>query len=511
MDVEHIEERLRGRWSHEGAYTGRLTLPAEASGPLKVAVRARGGASVGLSVAVVALALVIVAGMAVIGGQRAGRVSASGSPTAAPTSGPDRSAAVSGLTLIEPTVVLDLGDSSLTGLVLGPDGAAYILDTTAQEVDRLDLATGAQLTVMAAGQQAPEPGGTMGVVKNPRLITTGGGDVLILDSSNSLWTWHPATGNASGRGVLKKTSMPDNETWGNDARAIGTYVTNSVLGQYNFYVLMPSTQQIIKYPAAPDGSGYPAAGRSYYLSVGQDLSNVTDMYIDGNVYLADDGRITKYKLGQAVDGWSVATPPGLAKTPRYTVLTADNSAPDQGHLYAYDGANQRIAEFAKTDGAYVGQYVADPMGAPWLSAAAGMFVKTNAGGTSPKIYWTEGNYLLSASLEPSAAQSSPSVVVPSASAARPSASVAERSPTTRPGPLPTPILPSGTSDPGWFQYRVLPGDTGYEIARQFHLQLWELELANPQVKNFSSLLIGQLLNIPPPEQLTQPPTTPVPS
>jgi hypothetical protein len=505
MDIELIEERLRGRWARERTYAGHLTLTSEALAPLRVAVRARGGASVGLSAAAVALVLIVVAGMAVIGGQRAGHGGASGSPTAAPTSGPDRSAAASSGTISEPTVLLDLGDSSLTGLVLGPDGAAYFLDTTSNQVDRMDLTSGALLTVATEGQQAPAPGevvgGGMAVVAKPRLITTGGGDVLILDSSNSLWAWHPAV-STSGRGVLKKIFIPDSASWGAGARAIGTYVTSLALGRYNIYIVMPSAQQILKYQAAADGSGYPTAGRSNYLSVAQDVGNVTGMYVDGNVYLAADGRISKYQLGQAVAGWSLATPPALAKTPRYTVLTADNPAPDQGLLYAYDAANQRIVEFVKANGDYIAQYLGDPLAAPWLSSAGGMFVNAAADGTT-KVYWTEGSYLLSASLGASAAE--PSFV------AEPSAVVAEPSPTPASGPLPTPVQPSGTSDPGWFQYRVLPGDTVSKVASKFSLQLWELELANPQIKNFNSLLIGQLLNIPPTAQLTQPPTTPVPS
>jgi hypothetical protein len=77
--------------------------------------------------------------------------------------------------------------------------------------------------------------------------------------------------------------------------------------------------------------------------------------------------------------------------------------------------------------------------------------------------------------------------------------------------LPTPISPTWTSGPGWFTYRVLPGDTMSKIAGKFNLQLWELELANPQITNFNRLLVGQLLYIPPPGQVTEPPTTPVPS
>jgi hypothetical protein len=313
------------------------------------------------------------------------------------------------VTVIQPQVVLSFGTDNLASAVLGPDGAAYVLDTTVNKVYRVDLATGAKLAVAAASQQAPAPGGITGTVANPRLLTTGGGDVLILDSSNSLWLWHPATGNTSGRGILKKVFMPDNETWGLGARVIGTFVTNAVLGQYNFYIVLPSQQQILKYPPAPDGSGYPAAGRANYLSVAQDVSNLSDMYVDGKVYLVDKGKITQYQLGQAVKGWTVDPPPDALvrpKAPYYTKLIADSTAQDQGTFYAYDNTNRRIVAFKKIDGTIAGEYIV-PDDSPYLSALTGMFVTGGAGATNPVLYWVESGNLMGAALVP-ATDASPS-------------------------------------------------------------------------------------------------------
>jgi hypothetical protein len=345
-----------------------------------------------------------------------------------------RAQAVAGLdqyfhvTIVQPQVVLSFGNDDLEAAVLGPDGAAYVLDTTASKVYRVDLQTGAKIAVAASGQVAPAAGGLEGIVTTPRLLATGGGDILILDSSNSLWVWHPAAGNKTGRGILKKVYIPDDETWGLGPKAMGTFIVNTVIGQFNFYIVVPSQSQVVKYPPAPDGSGYPSAGRANYLSVAQDLSHVSDMYVDGKVYLVDKGKITQYQLGQAVHGWSVDSPKDTLirpKAPFYTRLIADNSTDGQGTFYAYDNTNRRIIAFKKVDGSIVGQYMV-PANMPWFSAVTGMFVTGGAGTTSPTpgtsttsgtsgtpganpvLYWTESGNLMGAPLIPATTQTPPS-------------------------------------------------------------------------------------------------------
>ena len=321
------------------------------------------------------------------------------------------------VTVVQPQTILSFGTDDLEAAVLGPDGAAYVLDTTVNKVYRVDLKTGARIAVAAANQLAPAAGGLVGVVTNPRLLTTGGGDVLILDSSNSLWVWHPAAGNTAGRGILKKVFIPDNETWGLGPRAMGTFIINSQIGQYNYYVVVPSQSQVVKYPPAPDGSGYPSAARANYLSVAQDLTHVTDMYVDGKVYLVDKGKITQYQLGQAVKGWSVDAPPDTLirpQSPYYTKMISDNANQDQGNFYAFDNTNRRIIAFKKSDGTIVGQYMV-PANTPWFAALTGMFVTggTPAAPTSgptatsapvaplnPILYWTESGNLMGAALNP---------------------------------------------------------------------------------------------------------------
>ena len=327
------------------------------------------------------------------------------------------------VSVVQPQVVLTFATDNLTGLVLGPDGAAYILDNTANKVYRVNLDTGAKIAVISAGQQ-PRSGGA--TVDYPRLITTGGEDVIVVDGINSVWKWREVQGNKNGVGSLLPVYIPDNVNWGIGPRAIGTFVINAAQNLYNFYIVVPSQKQIIKYTAAPDGSGYPKNTRSNFLIVAQDVTNVDDMYIDGKVYVVQGGKITQYELGQA-KGWTVDDPPdtvgdtAIRPKPQYTRLTADDPTLDQGTFYAYDVKSRRIVAFLKSDGSVVGQYMV-PEDTPWFTALTGMFVLPAAGGAYPILYWTEGSSLMKASLTPAGPSIPAATPGPTGPSARPSTS-----------------------------------------------------------------------------------------
>jgi hypothetical protein len=311
------------------------------------------------------------------------------------------------VSVVTPQVVLSFGSDELTGIVLGPDGGAYVIDQTNSYVYRVDLVTRYKIAVAVPGEQPPG-GGTVGT---PRLLAVGGPDVLILDSANILWRWRPGAGAATGQGTLIKLNVEGSGTWGSGVRAIGTFLTDANLGQYTLYIVVPSAGQVLKYPASSDGSGYRAKDKSNYL-LGENLSvsQVDDMYIDGSLYLLDNGTAKRYDSGQQVlKGWS-ADPPGdtviRPSAPFYTKISADNAIADQGNLYAYDGGNRRIVSFTKNNGKYVQQFIL-PTTSPYLSALKGMFVRTGANSTNPVLYWIEGGNLLSAPLF-TAAPASPS-------------------------------------------------------------------------------------------------------
>ncbi len=317
-----------------------------------------------------------------------------------------------GVTTLHPIIVASFTTDDLGDLVLGPDGAAYLIDSTSKYVYRVNLETKATLTVTYENSVS-----TVGqyLVGAPTHLAVGGPDVLMLDSLNSLWTWQPALGDKTGRGVLKKVSIPDNANWGLGIRGVGAFVTNDKLGLYNLYIIVPTAQQILKYQPAQDGTGYPKDSKSPYLSLPQDVSSVDDMYVDGKIFLVDHGQLNRYDRGQVSKGWSTDLPKDKVirpLAPIYKRVTADNPAQDKGNFYAFDSQNRRILALQKSDGAVVGEYIA-PVGTPWLTSVKGMFVIPGTSTTSPILYWTEGSSLLMAYLDPDlapAATPSPSAV-----------------------------------------------------------------------------------------------------
>jgi LysM repeat protein len=450
--------------------SGRISGVDAGPRPLTSQVRVRHGMPAGLAAAAIALVLIVVAGAGLYGSSRGGHASASGSPTEPPTSGPDRSTSASAVGIeIQPKVFAEFGADPLSALVLGPDNAAYVLDEITDTVYRVDLQTGARIAVVEINQTVAGPN-KIEVVGAPTLLATGGGDVLVLDGNGILWRWHPVPGSA-GRGVLSEVNIPDEKTWGLGARAIATYLVNSQLGQYNLYVAAPGQRQILKYPPAADGSGYPTAGRSNYFQAEQDLIGVDDLYIDGDVYLVNGGQITKYQLGAAVPGWSPAIPRDRSALPFYTRLVADSATRGHGTFYAYDSANNRVIAFSKADGAYVQQYAA-PADTGLLHALTGMFVTTDDAGANPTLYWTEGGNLMSASLN---------ALLPA------------------PGPTvtPAPSVSAGSgSGPTYVTYGVAAGDTLFSIALMFSVQESDIRALNPQITDWGNLLPGTILNIP---------------
>jgi hypothetical protein len=285
----------------------------------------------------------------------------------------------------------------LGGLVEGPDGAPYVLDRTTRTVYRISLQARKAVPIMKAGQAVASAGIKVGV---PRYLAVGGPDLLMLDDKNVLWRWRPA--DDTGKGTLRRLPVAEAATWGSDIMAIGTFVANFNAALYNLYVLDPSQQQILRYTMLADGSSFPAAATGY-LTTPQDVSRVTSMYIDGEVYLADAGLVERFVGGRSGD-WSLA-PPGddvLRPTRRYALI----GSPDprrEGTLYVYDAANARLLAFDKLSGAYEAQF-RPANGSPAWSALRSFYVVPRSPGQAPAIFWIDGNTLGTAILQQASAQ-----------------------------------------------------------------------------------------------------------
>jgi len=288
----------------------------------------------------------------------------------------------------------------LKALVKGPDGFPFVLDAATKAVYRIDLAGRKAAAIFKQGNTAA--GRKEGA---PKLMAVGGRDLLILDDKNVVWRWRPA--NTSGKGTLNRfpSGVSGSSEWGDDILAIGTFIRDPEANLYNFYVVDPSAQEILRYSPAADGSGFPASPTPW-LTAKRDVSGITSMYIDGDVYLADGGALMRLVNGSAA-GWS-ATAPGDAivrPAPDFKLIA---SAADRrtGTLYGYDAPNLRVIALSKLNGDFLGQFRLG-QGAQGWSDMRGFYVEPGAESEPDALVWLSAKGIERAVLQPVGAAGSP--------------------------------------------------------------------------------------------------------
>jgi hypothetical protein len=314
----------------------------------------------------------------------------------------------------------------LTALVRGSDGAPYVLDTANKTVWRLDIAKKTATAVLKTNQKAS---GTR--TADPVFLTLGGPDVLVLDAKNNLWRWRPS--NNAGKGTLVRIKVKDSASWGDDIRDISTFVANFDAAFYKLYVVDPSEQNIMVLSPANDGSGYPVLPNPR-LPTERDVSGITDLLIDGDIYVAEAGQVARVIPAA---GWEAEPPEDttVRPDPRYTLI-ASPDRPDgttsrrNGLLYAFDAENDRVVAFNKADGGFVEQYRLAAGGTGW-AGLRGFVVLPSADPEAPAtMWWINDTQLNSALLQPVSDEVQPS---PSPSdAASPSAPAKTPKPTKTP-------------------------------------------------------------------------------
>jgi hypothetical protein len=220
-------------------------------------------------------------------------------------------------------------------------------------------------------------------------------DLLIVDEQNVLWRWRPA--NDQGAGTTTRVRVSDNAGWGDDIRAIGTFLRDASAGLYNLYVVDPSEEQILVYYPASDGAGFPA-DKIDRLAVARDVSDVAAMYIDSDIFITDDGSIIRFVDGRA-EGWETDELPDslLREQPQYSLL-ASASEKREGVLYAYDKANQRVVAIDKGKGTYLEQYRLAGH-APGWDDIRGMYVVLAGEDAPATLVWANNEGLYTSILE----------------------------------------------------------------------------------------------------------------
>jgi hypothetical protein len=274
------------------------------------------------------------------------------------------------------------GAVHLSRVVRGSDGAPYVLDTGTNTVWRIDVAKKSAAPIYRSGEK-------VGAAKvgDPKLITVGGPDVLILDAKNVLWRWRPI--GAAGKGTLVKVNIPGSTTWGTDVQVLGTFVSNFSQAFYKLYVVDPSQQNIMVLSPNSDGSGYTTSAVPR-LPASRDVSGITSLLIDGDIYATEAGALERLI---PTGGWKPAALPDtdIRPTANYTTMVSPN-LPDgtyskgTGTIYALDAQNDRVVAFSKNGGKYLAQYVAVAGGVSWADLQ-GIEVLPSLGSDVPNTMW----------------------------------------------------------------------------------------------------------------------------
>ena len=119
-------------------------------------------------------------------------------------------------------------------------------------------------------------------------------------------------------------------------------------GLYNLYVVDPSEQQIRAYPPASDGGGFPAKS-SAWLATARAVDKMTSMYIDGDIYITENGVLDRYTSGKS-DAWEAGTPGDeLLRPTSSEVLVTGSGGRNEGRVYTFDRSNDRVLAYDKRD------------------------------------------------------------------------------------------------------------------------------------------------------------------
>lgn len=322
------------------------------------------------------------------------------------------------------------GAVQLTGLVRDRFGVPYVLDTGTKTVWRIDPVKKTATPILKSGQKT-----SFGKIADPKILTAGFPDVLILDAKNVLWRWRPL--DSSGKGTLVKINVSGSATWGTDVKVLATFVSNFSAAFYKLYVADPSEQNIMVFSPNNDGSGYSSAP-TRRLATDRPVDQITALLIDGDIFATEGGALERLI---PAGSWKPGTlsDTDLRPTSTYTFVDSPNNADGSyskgtGILYAFDSANHRVVAFKKSDGSYVAQYQLANGATDWTDLRDLLVVPGITTDIPSTLWWISSTGLHASLLQ----------AVPSGATASPSPS---SSPSTTPKPGTT-SRPAGTAKPG---------------------------------------------------------------
>ena len=246
-------------------------------------------------------------------------------PTATPTLEPSTPGAVL-LSTSQDLVQFDPGVQQ-PGEIYGLDSTVYVLDRASGVVYRIGSDGRNEIVY--------QPGDTAITGSAARHITGRNDVIQILDSENRLF-------HATNDQAPQVVQLPSDSV--QQPRSTATY-------DENIYLLDTAANEVHRF--RPVGSGVYSEPEGYFgINSGVDLSQATDLAIDGSVFiLFSDGTINRYVAGARAE-FSLATLPSPLGTPGAIFISQG-----MGSLYILDGDNDRIVQVT-TEGVYQRQFQA---------------------------------------------------------------------------------------------------------------------------------------------------------
>jgi hypothetical protein len=237
--------------------------------------------------------------------------------------------------LAEPAPLVALpGQATDDRVLVAPGGLPYVLNRTADQVDR--LAGGVLAPVLRRGQVVGED--TVGELEDLFVIPgAGAARVLALDAAGSLWDL--------GGDRVTRVQRAELPGWQSVTRAAGFGT--------NLYALDRAAGQIWRY--IPAGVGAFTAPGTGWLAEAARMVDTVDLAIDGNVYLLGaDGGVRKFVDGSPSPFQLAEVPEGFTRGQSIYASATSNG------LLLTDPVNARLLRFG-ADGSFSQQLLFPPL------------------------------------------------------------------------------------------------------------------------------------------------------
>jgi hypothetical protein len=268
-------------------------------------------------------------------------------------------------------LVFDATDMRPKQLVQGPDKNAFFIDDETRAVWRVEMRNGRAEPVI---KQRDGRGQGMGI---PRLLTTGGADLVVLDDQGVTWRWRRPNVDLA---LLRK---PDSPVLGDDALVMEAYLIDSDANLYNLYIADPSENQILRYTPELGGSGFSDVS-PYLATDNEDVSSFRDLYVDQSLFSLSSENLVRH-YGGRIQEFELETPPDdrdMRPGHDYAFV-----AEYDDKFYVYDKKWSRVIVFNRASGAYIEQWQTTGRVPPMADLVGMYIVPPNRKENPPTLVW----------------------------------------------------------------------------------------------------------------------------